>query len=284
MLYSRVEDTHFPQNRYLRLRNGIFDLNTPRIMGILNLTDDSFFEESRISSKKQLLSQAIKMTEEGTDILDIGACSTRPGSKAVPLKDEINKITEGLNALRKELPAAIISVDTFNAETARAAADCGADMINDISGGGYDPGMFRAMGEIKLPYILTHVQGTPENMQDSPSYTNVFMDVTNYFSEKIARLKEEGVHDILLDPGFGFGKTTEQNYELLQSLDQFRIFGRPIVVGVSRKSMIYTKLGLTPAEALNGTTCLNTFALTTGACILRVHDVKEAVQIISLLG
>ena len=284
MLYSRVEDTHFPQNRHLRLRNGILDLSTPRIMGILNFTNDSFHAESRITTEKELIVRAVEMNQQGADILDLGACSTRPGSKGVTVSEEIKKISSGLKSLRKELPGAVISVDTFNAETAKVAADFGADIINDISGGAMDPNMFRTVSEIKLPYILMHIQGTPENMQDAPQYENVYMEVTRYFSEKIAMLKEEGVNDIILDPGFGFGKTLEQNYELLESLDQFRILGRPLLVGLSRKSMIYNKLSLSSSEALNGTTCLNTVALMKGASFLRVHDVQEASQIISLLS
>jgi dihydropteroate synthase len=284
MLYSRVEDTHFPQNRLIRLRDRLLDLRSPKVMGILNITEDSFYSGSRIASDKELIQRAEKMINDGASILDIGACSTRPGSKPVELKTEVKKLEGAIRILRHQFPNIIISVDTYRSEALRCAAHAGADLINDISGGTLDPMMIPTAGELKLPYVLMHIQGTPETMQLDTGYQNVFMEITRYFSERITLLKEAGINDIILDPGFGFGKTLEQNYELLQALDQFRMFGRPILVGLSRKSMIFKKLDSDPEHSLNGTTSLNTVALLKGASILRVHDVKEAIEIISLLS
>jgi dihydropteroate synthase len=283
MLISRVEDTHFPVNCHLRLKEKLVHLDSPKVMGIINLTDDSFHEASRSNSDKQLIAKAIQMHQEGADFIDIGACSSRPGAQEILLEDELSKIQHATRLLKKELPEMILSIDTYRSQVAQAAIDNGADLINDISGGQIDNDMFDVVAKNKVPYILMHMKGTPENMQNFTDYENIFMDMVNYFSKKIAQLEEKGVHDIIIDPGFGFSKTLEQNFELLNSLEQFHLLGKPILVGLSRKSMIYKKLGITANDALNGTTALNTLALLKGASILRVHDVKEAKEIISLL-
>lgn len=283
MLISRVEDTHFPVNRHLRLKDKLVSMSSPKVMSIINITDDSFHEGSRVHTDKELIKKAVMMFEQGAELIDLGACSTRPGAKEIPLEDELTKISHAVSIIRKELPEIIISVDTYRSKVAQAGIDNGADLINDISGGQIDSEMFDVVARNKVPYILMHMRGTPENMQENTHYDNLFMEMVNYFSEKISILENKGVHDIIIDPGFGFSKTLEQNYELLNSLEQFHLLGKPILVGISRKSMIYKKLNITSEEALNGTTALNTLALFKGASILRVHDVKEAKEIISLL-
>lgn len=283
MLISRVEDTHFPVNSHLRLKDKLVSLSSPKVMGIINITDDSFHAASRISGDKELIETALKMHNDGADILDIGACSTRPGAKEIPLDVEVTKISRAIKLIRKELPDIMISVDTYRSKVAQAGIDRGADLINDISGGQIDPEILDVVAKTKVPYILMHIKGTPENMQTMTTYDNIFMEMVSYFSQKISLLEEKGIHDIIIDPGFGFSKTLEQNFEILNSLEQFHLLGKPILAGISRKSMIYKRLGITADEALNGTTILNTLALIKGASILRVHDVKEAKQIISLL-
>jgi dihydropteroate synthase len=283
MLISRVEDTHFPVNRHFRLKDKLVSLRTPKVMGIINITIDSFYAESRISNDKELLLQVQKMILEGAEIIDIGACSTRPGSKEIPLEEEVKKVANAVQLIRKEFPEIILSVDTYRSEVAESGIESGADIINDISGGQIDPKILDVVAKNKVPYILMHMFGTPENMQDFTQYDNIFMDMVSYFSERISILEEKGIHDIIIDPGFGFSKTLEQNYQILNSLEQFQLLGKPILVGISRKSMIYRKLNISSEEALNGTTILNTLAIVKGASILRVHDVKEAKEIISLL-
>jgi len=223
------------------------------------------------------------MLEDGAAILDIGGYSSRPGAAPISVKEEISRIVPIITAITHTFPDSCISIDTFRAEVAKAAFEAGAKIINDISGGTMDKNMFEMAGRLRCPYILMHMKGTPETMQKETGYTNLFKDICYYFSEKIEELRSHGVKDIILDPGFGFAKTTLQNFELLQRLDDFRFFGLPILTGFSRKSMIWKTLDTTPEEALNGTTVLNTLALTKGACILRVHDVKEAVEAIKLL-
>lgn len=284
MLISKVEDTHFPVNSHLKLKDKLVSLSSPKVMGIINITEDSFYSGSRITSDKQLIELAVLMQQEGADILDLGACSTRPGSKSIPLEVEKSNISKAVKLIRNELPEMIISVDTFRSEVAQIGIEHGADLINDISGGQIDPEILKVVAKNKVPYILMHMRGTPETMQDLIQYDNIFMEMVKYFSEKISILEEMNIHDIIIDPGFGFSKTMEQNFEILNSLEQFHLLGKPLLVGLSRKSMIYKKLNVSSDEALNGTTTLNTLALMKGASILRVHDVKEAKQIISLLS
>lgn len=283
MLISRVEDTHFPVNSHLRLKDKLVSLETPKIMGIINLTDDSFYGKSRIQGDKQLIEQVLKMLDEGADIIDLGACSTRPGSKEIPLEEEIQKIRDAVALIHSQFPETILSIDTYRSKVAEVGISGGAHIINDISGGQIDPEIIDVAAQYHTPFVLMHMKGTPENMQDHVSYENISMEMTRYFSERIKLLESKGVHDIIIDPGFGFSKTLEQNYEILNSLEQYHILGKPILVGLSRKSMIYKKLNTTPENALNGTTALNTLAVTKGASILRVHDVRAAKEIISLI-
>jgi dihydropteroate synthase len=280
---SRVEDTHFRVNRYLRVRDQLLDLSIPKVMGVINVTPDSFHEKSRSTTLKSVLQQASKMLDEGVDIIDIGGYSSRPGAENVDSEEEIHRILPAIRAIRKEYPNILLSLDTFRSDVAHLGLSEGVDLINDISGGQLDKAMYSTIGKHKAAYIAMHMRGTPKNMQDQTNYKHLLNDLFLFFSEVIRNAQDCGCHDILIDPGFGFSKTLEQNYDLLNHLDEFQALGKPVVVGLSRKSMIYKKLNSTPEEALNGTTVLNTIALTKGASILRVHDVKEAKQIISLL-
>lgn len=246
-------------------------------MGILNVTPDSFYDGGRYNERDTVLKRAGELIRDGADILDVGAASTRPGSALMPAEQEIERLKETLPALRKEFPEVLLSVDTYNSATARYAGAEGADMINDISGGTFDGEMIPTVGELKLPYILMHIQGTPETMQDKPQYEDVFQEVSYFFSQQLALCAKHKVHDVILDIGLGFGKTLEHNYDLLTALPDFqKIFDRPFLVGGSRKSMINKLLNIKPEDALNGTTVINTLALQNGAAILRVHDAREA--------
>ncbi len=267
----------------LNIRQNLIPIDHPWVMGILNLTPDSFFDKSRIDSTKKLLETAKNMLADGAKILDIGAQSTRPGAQEISAKDEILRILPALKILRKEFPEAILSIDTFRAEVAQISASEGADIINDISSGDIDPEMIDVMAKIKLPYIIMHMQGTPQNMQKKPIYQDVTKEVIIYLSDKINQLRLKGVHDIIIDPGFGFGKATKHNYQLMNNLHHFQFFNRPVLVGISRKSMVNNVLETKPENALNGTTVLNTLALLKGASILRVHDVKEAVETVRII-
>lgn len=267
----------------MRLGDKLLSIDTPKVMGIINCTPDSFFESSRFENVTSVLHQAEKLISEGADMLDIGGYSTRPGAFNIPLTAEIERTRDSIARIRKEFPRMVISIDTFRAEVAKEAIEAGADLINDISGGEIDPEIWNVAAHYRCPYILMHMRGTPQTMQENTQYESLFKEIAAYFSTKLNALKKRGVHDVILDPGFGFSKTLEQNYELLGHLTDFRFLGYPLLVGFSRKSMIYNKLGITPEEALNGTTVLNTKAILSGAKILRVHDVKEAKQIIDLL-
>lgn len=278
-----AKDTIFSKKRSLNLRGKLVTIDEPWVMGILNLTPDSFFDGGKFTNTKLAVQQCQTMIDEGARIIDIGASSTRPGAERLSPEEEIARLREPLSGIRKEFPEAILSVDTFQAEVARAAAGMGADIINDISGGTMDDEMAKAMGEIKLPYILMHIQGNPQTMQQNPQYENVFMEVSKFLSQQIRKFTEHVVADIIIDPGFGFGKTVEHNYELLNHLNDFRFLERPILAGFSRKSMINKVLNTKPEDALNGTTILNTMALQNGADILRVHDVKQAVEAVKIV-
>ncbi|MDP4277585.1 MAG: dihydropteroate synthase [Bacteroidota bacterium] len=268
----------------LNINGRLMELNTPKVMGILNVTPDSFFSSSRYMSEEGILRRTETMIDEGVDIIDVGACSTRPGIDLVSESEEFLRIRMALHLIRKRWPDFPISVDTFRSRIAdMAVSDFEANIINDISGGEMDPAMFSTMAKLKVPYILMHMQGTPADMQKSPHYDNMMKEIFLYFSEKIRQLREVGVNDIILDPGYGFGKTLDNNYELLRRLPDFQIFELPLLVGVSRKSMIFKLLNTTPEQALNGTTILNTLALNGGANILRVHDVKEARECVQLM-
>jgi dihydropteroate synthase len=248
-------------------------------MGILNITPDSFYKGSRYNSDQEILKAAVRMMEEGADILDVGGYSSRPGAADITGDEESKRVLKAIKLITRELPDAIISVDTFRADVAREAITvCGAHIINDISGGDSDCSMFGVVEELNVPYIMMHMQGTPRTMQLNPDYDDVVADILKWFGERIYRLQSAGVKDIIIDPGFGFGKTAGHNFELLRRLGDFSVAGLPLMVGISRKSMIWKTLGITSDEALNGTTALNAVALINGADILRVHDVKEAVE------
>jgi dihydropteroate synthase len=280
---SRVEDTHFPKNRSIRIKDKLIDLSLPKIMGIINLTSDSFYENSRITDKKSLLKTVELMLAEGADFIDLGGFSTRPGAVEISPEAEINQVVPAIAAIKKEFPNCILSLDTFRGKVAEAGIEQGADIINDISGWQFDASLIDVVAKYKTPYILMHAGNSFETMHQPTKSESVFNELIRYFSEKIIQLKERGIYDVIIDPGFGFSKSMEQNYELFNKLALFTILERPILVGLSRKSMIYKKLNTTPEDALNGTTILNTQALHYGASILRVHDVKEAKQIVQLL-
>lgn len=259
------------------------DLAHPRVMGIINITDNSFYSGSRYTEDDEILSVASGMLEDGADILDIGGCSTRPGSEEVPEAVERERVCRAAELIMRRFPDAVISVDTYRASVAESAvAGSGAAIINDISGGVLDPEMFPLVMRLKVPYILMHMQGTPRTMQVNPSYDDVVADILSWFAKRIAPLREAGVKDIILDPGFGFGKNADHNFEMLRRFSEFRITGMPLMAGLSRKSMIWRTLGTTPEMALNGTSALNMTALMNGASILRVHDVREAREVVTL--
>ncbi len=262
------------------------DLSTPLVMGIINITPDSFFSGSRKNSEKEILERASQILEEGGTIIDLGGQSTSPSSVLLSAKEELNRLEPALKIVRKEFPDAILSVDTFYAEVAKSAVEkYGVDMINDISGGQIDKNIFATVAQLNVPYILMHMRGTPQTMQQLTNYDNFIQDILYYFSEKTALLNQLGVNDIIIDPGFGFfSKTLSQNYQLMAYLRYFDIFDLPLLVGISRKSMIYRLLDSDPSQCLNGSTVLNTYALMYGADILRVHDVKEAVECVKIIS
>jgi dihydropteroate synthase len=253
-------------------------------MGILNITPDSFYAQSRCKNNKEILQRAETIIYEGGNIIDIGACSSRPGAVDTSSEEEIGKLMPALNLIRKTFPTIPISVDTYRSDVAQKVIKEGeADIINDISGGEIDSKMFDVIAELNVPYILTHIKGNPQTMQDEPYYENVMSEIMLWFAKKVELLRKTGVKDIIIDPGFGFGKTIEHNFILLKNLKQFKFFELPVMVGLSRKSMISKSLGITPEKSLNGTTVLNTIALLEGANILRVHDVKETQECVNLI-
>lgn len=283
MGFSSVEDTHFPINRHLRLKDKLFDLSSPKVMGIVNLTPDSFYKSSRISTDKELLKQVESMLNDGMDILDLGGYSSRPGTKNVSIQEEIERVKSPIQQIKKAFPSLPLSLDTFRSDVAEVGLNEGIEIINDISAGLLDERILDVVAAAKVPFIVMHMQGNMETVHNTFEYGELFNEMVRYFSERISTLQSKGIHDIIIDPGFGFSKSIEQNYQLLDQLDQFQLLEKPILVGFSRKSMIYKKLNKTADESLNGTTVLNTIALSKGASILRVHDVKEAKEIISLL-
>lgn len=263
----------------LNLRGRLLELREPQIMGILNVTPDSFYSDSRTPDEAHITDRVRQMMDEGADMIDIGGYSSRPGADDVTPEEEMDRLRRGLRIVRKLYPEVPVSVDTFRADVARMCIEEeGADIINDISGGMMDRQMFRTVARLGVPYILMHMQGTPDTMQVAPHYENLRREVMLYFAERIDRLCQMGAKDIIVDPGFGFGKTLEHNYELMNHLEDFAVFNLPLLVGISRKSMIYKLTGGTPQTSLNGTTVLNTISLVKGAHILRVHDVKAAAE------
>lgn len=270
---------------YINVNGSLLDLSTPCVMGILNVTPDSFYAGSRMQTEADIAARIEQIVEEGAGIIDIGAYSSRPNADPVSAREEMERLRAGLEVIRRVCPEAVVSVDTFRADVARMSVEeYGVAIINDISAGEMDAEMFPTVARLNVPYIMMHMQGTPQNMQQCPHYDNLFKEVFQYFARKVQQLRDLGVKDIILDPGFGFGKTLEHNYELLAHLEDFHVFELPLLVGISRKSMIYRLLDITPQEALNGTTVLNTLCLLKGAHILRVHDVREAVEAVKMVG
>lgn len=270
--------------RYINVNGSLLDLSQPRVMGILNVTPDSFYAGSRTQTEAEIVRRVKQIVSEGAAIIDIGAYSSRPNAANVSAREEMERLRMGLKILFEIQPDAVVSVDTFRADVARMCVEeYGVAIINDIAAGEMDANMFHTVAALNVPYIMMHMQGTPQSMQQHPHYDNLLKEVFLYFARKVQQLRDLGVKDIILDPGFGFGKTMEHNYELLSHLEEFRIFELPLLVGVSRKSMIYRLLDITPQEALNGTTVLDTICLLKGADILRVHDVKEAVETVRIV-
>lgn len=267
----------------IRLGGKELDLSRPLVMGILNVTPDSFYEGSRCWGEVKIVERIHRIMEEGADIIDVGAYSTRPGADYVDEKEEVGRLSVAVEAIRKYYPKALISIDTFRAKVAEEIVNClGPVIVNDISGGTMDAGMFDFLVDSQLPYVMMHIQGTPQTMQQNPTYRHVVNEVYDFFTQRIAALNERGFDNIILDPGFGFGKTLAHNYELMDKLSVYQKLGYPLLVGVSRKSMIYKLLGGGPSEALNGTTALNIVALMKGAKFLRVHDVKAACEVVKI--
>ena len=261
----------------------LVDLSSAKIMGILNITPDSFFDGGKYNVPSHIISQVEKMLNEGATFIDVGAYSSRPGAKHISEEEELNRILPVIQLLAKEFSDIIISVDTFRSKIAEHCIDNGASLVNDISAGSMDSNMFITIAKLQVPYIIMHMQGTPQNMQSNPTYDDIVNEVLFYFSKKIVELRDLGVNDIITDVGFGFGKTLEHNYHLLKNLSLFKNLEVPILAGVSRKSMLFQPLNISPKEALNATTSANTIALLKGANILRVHDVKEAMQAIKVV-
>lgn len=269
----------------VNIQSKLLDLSTPQVMGILNVTPDSFYADSRKQTEEAISERANQILAEGGSIIDLGAYSSRPGAADVSTEEEMERLARALRIIRSEHPGAIVSIDTFRAEVAeRCVVEYGADIINDISGGEMDDRMFDTVARLNIPYILMHMKGTPQTMQQNPQYEDVTSEVMQYFGRKVDQLHDMGVNDIILDPGYGFAKTLDQNYELFHNQHILQELNLPILVGISRKSMIYKLLGTTPQEALNGTTVLHTLALQQGANILRVHDVREAVETIKIVN
>lgn len=272
----------FPRKSFLNIRGSLLTLDSPKIMGILNITDDSFYDGGFYRTPKAQLNRVEEMLNQGATFIDIGAQSSRPGAIEVGAETEIKQLIPALKRIRAAFPEAILSIDTWHAAVAKAAVAEGGDIINDISGGLFDPIMFDTMATLKVPYVLMHTGGRPDNMQNNPRYADVLKEVIYFMSKQIDKLNYVGVNDIIIDPGFGFGKTIEHNYQLLRQLNHFTFLENPILVGISRKSMIYRALNTNAVNALNGTTALQMIALSKGADILRVHDVKEAQECVKL--
>ncbi len=279
-----AKDTGFYSNASLNLGGDLLPLRPALVMGILNINPDSFYDGGKYASAQAALNQALKMVAEGADIIDLGPASSKPGEALIGPKEEWQRLEAVLNLLQAEAPHLKLSLDTYNAETADRALNLGVHMINDISGGSFDPAMFKTVARYKVPYVLMHIKGEPKNMGQKAQYDNILMELSNYFSEKLEQLYALGLNDVILDPGFGFAKTVEQNYQLMANLEYFKAsFKNPLLVGISRKSMISKFLNIDKTESLNATSVLNGIALSKGADILRVHDVKEAREAVKIL-
>lgn len=284
MIVDPSEKRYFNKKQTILYNGELIDLSTPIVMGVLNVTPDSFYDGGRYNSLLGALERARQIVDEGGSIIDIGAYSTRPNADDISTEEEISRLLPVVQAVKKEFPDVIVSIDTFRSEVARKIVDeCGCCIINDISGGTMDDNMFETVAQLNVPYILMHIQGTPKTMQQKPQYNNITKEVIKKLSEGVFKLHELGVSDVIIDPGFGFGKTIEHNYELFNHLDAFRFFELPVLVGISRKSMIYKMFKNTPNDSLNATTVLNTLALQAGANILRVHDVQQAVEAVKIV-
>ncbi|HEY0652916.1 MAG TPA: dihydropteroate synthase [Chryseosolibacter sp.] len=278
-----MQITGFSTNKTLNLGGQLMALDSPKVMGILNVTPDSFYDGGKYLTARELLLKVNKSLTDGADLLDIGGYSTRPGAEEIPIEEEIRRSVGAIKTVIKHFPEAKISIDTFRSEVARAAVAEGAVMVNDVSGGELDPAMFETVAKLNVPYVLMHMRGNPKTMTKLTDYDDVVRSVIDFMHPRIHRLTQLGQKDIIVDPGFGFAKTREQNFEMLQKLDHFEILGKAMLVGLSRKSMVWKTLDIQPQEALNGSTALHAIALTKGASILRVHDVKECVQVVTLV-
>jgi dihydropteroate synthase len=279
---SAAESNAFSRNYSLNVGGRLLDLSVPKVMGILNVTPDSFYAGSRFTGSEEIVRQAAQMLEEGAAILDIGGSSTRPGAREIPVEEEKSRVGNAISAVMKVFPESVISCDTFQSEVATAAVSAGASMINDVTGGERDKKMFEVVSQLKVPYVLMHMRGNPETMTSLTSYENLHLEIISWLRRKLLQLNEYGVKDVVVDPGFGFAKTAAQGFELLHKLELLHVLERPLLVGLSRKSMIWRTLGITADQALNGTTFLNSIALIKDVSILRVHDVREAVEAVKL--
>jgi len=278
------KDTIFSKKSYINCNGSLLDFNIPKIMGVLNVTPDSFYDGGYYYEQSSLKQRIKQLLDEGADIIDVGGYSSRPGAEHISMKEEWQRLEPVLKFIRKEYSETIISVDTFLSDIAKAAVkEYGVDIINDISAGELDDKMFGTISELQVPYIMMHMKGTPQNMKEKAHYDDMMDEILKYFARKYDQLRNIGVNDVILDPGFGFAKNIEQNFLLMNKLKQFKVFNLPLLVGISRKSMIFKTLNIKPQEALNGTTVLNTIATLQGADILRVHDVKQAKEVIQLL-
>ncbi|OXB06802.1 dihydropteroate synthase [Flavobacterium pectinovorum] len=266
----------------INCKGQLIDLSIPKVMGILNVTPNSFFDGGKYSNEDEIISQVDKMLSEGATFIDIGAYSSKPSAEFVTEQEEIDRIVPAIELILNHFPEALLSIDTFRAEVANASIESGAAIINDIAAGELDDKMFDVIAKYNVPYIMMHMRGNPQTMQSLTQYEDIVKEMLFYFSEKVKKARSLGINDLILDPGFGFAKTTDQNYEVMQKMELFNVLELPVLVGISRKSMIYKTLNNTAQEALNGTTFLNTIALTKGAKILRVHDVKEATECVTL--
>lgn len=285
MLFTTTATKFLKRKSTINLSGRIIDLAQPVVMGIINVTPDSFFDGGKYKTEKKVLKRAEEILAQGGSIIDIGAVSTQPGKEGISTKDEIDRLLPAVKAIKKEFPEAAVSIDTYRSWVAlKIIEDCGPCIVNDVTGGNFDDHMFETIGKLGVPYILMHMLGTPLKMQENPEYEDIIRDISLFFTERVKQLTKAGVKDVIIDPGFGFGKTLDHNYELLNRLDSFKVFQLPLLVGVSRKSMIYKLLATNPEEALNGTSVVNTLALMGGADILRVHDVREAVEAVRILN
>jgi dihydropteroate synthase len=280
---SWAENKLFYTNRTLNIRGQLIHLDSPQIMAILNVTPDSFYDGGRYDSDTAILTQTEKMIKAGATFIDVGGYSSRPGASDIGVDEEIRRVSKAFQLITKNFPDAILSVDTFRSQVAEAAVQEGAAMVNDIAAGALDPKMFSTVARLRVPYVLMHMRGDPKTMTHLTAYENLLKEVADYFHLKIHQLQTMGVRDIIIDPGFGFAKTRDQSFQLLNSLEYLKVFNTPVLVGLSRKSMIWKTLSISPNDALNGTTCLNTIALLKGASILRVHDVQEAAEVCELV-